>query len=502
MVDTASLYDPGATPPGSTRFSSVADWPAGESVHRLLRRLFRTLAGPEGPAPASGDPYLPYPQDVLRLTGALSAFGTARSASTAPVAVRFTAPGQLPRFLVVTAFRPPCPADDDAIMLYAADITQAEEAHAQLATERVQLHTLLDSLDTGILLTDGDFRALHINRRAAEWLGLPFPVPLSRIHVPALVRTVSERLVDPADFQRLVDLSRPGNRAAFRDLHFTDGTIRRMYFRPVYAGTERLGNLWVLENITDQYAVERALTERAEALAELADQRARFTSAVSHALRTPLTSIAGFAELLTTTEPGQLPTEEQQFAAGIQRNTALMQSLIEDLLLVSGLETGSLPLHIASLEVTHLLAGAAEEVRGTARSRDVRVEHLAPPRLPIRCDRDRLHHALVNVLKKAVRFAAEGSEVRMRAEAEADGSAWNITVHSGGLAVSESELDDLALGRLLDPSTGAADVLGLAVTRAVVEAHGGSLRAVRAQEGGITFLLRLPRGLKDPARRA
>ncbi|GAA1354457.1 PAS domain-containing sensor histidine kinase [Streptomyces beijiangensis] len=500
VVDAAAafLYDPDAMPRGSTRWSSVAHWLAGERVPHLLMRLFRTLAGPEGPAPENADPYRPYPQDVLRLTTALAAFSAARSASTVPVPVRFRAPGERPRFLVVTAFRPPYPLGSDTIMLYAADITESEEEHAQLATERVWLSTLLDSLDAGILFTDGAFHALHINRRAMDWLGLPFPSPPSGIDVAALVRTVSDRLIDPVGFHSLVDASRTGDRAEFRDLRFKDGSIRRMYFRPVYGRTERLGNLWMFENVTDRLAVERALTDRADALAELADQRARFTSAVSHALRTPLTSIAGFAELLSAAEPGQLPTEEQQFAGGIQRNTALMQSLIEDLLLVSGLDTRILPLRIEPMVMSALLASAAEEVRGTADLKGVRVEHLAPPRLQIRGDRDRLRRALVSILEKAVRSVGEGSPVTVRAEVDTGGSAWIISVRGVGRPVSEAELGDLALGRLLDPSTGAADVLGLAVARAVAEAHGGGLEVVRSEEDGITVLLRLPRGLKGP----
>ncbi|WP_329117258.1 PAS domain-containing sensor histidine kinase [Streptomyces sp. NBC_01465] len=500
MVDAAavSLYNPGTAPRATTRWSSVAHRFAGESVPDVLVRLFRQLAGPDGSAPWSTEPHHPFEQDAQQLAEVLAAFDSGRGESTVPFPVRFGAAGRRPRFLVVTAFRAPLPLEGDTVMLYAADITESQETHAQLATERVWLATLLDSIDASIVFTDGSFRLLHINRRATTWLGLPFPLTASDVDVHSLVRMFADRSDDPAGVRRLIDEARAQGRSGFRDFPFKDGTIRRVHFRPVYEGTERLGNLWIIENVTDRHAVERALTERADALAELVDQRARFTSAVSHALRTPLTSIAGFAELLTTAAPGQPPTEEQEFAAAIQRNTALMQSVIEDLLLVSGLDTRTLPLRIEPMTMTRLLASAVDEVRADAEGSGVRLEQEAPPRLQVRGDADRLRRALVSVVRKAVRAADAGSTVTVRAEVGTGGRTWEITVHATDRPVPQEELYDPALGRLQDPTSGTADVLGLAVARAVLEAHGGVLEVLRSGEDRVEVLLRLPRGLKGP----
>ncbi len=229
-------------------------------------------------------------------------------------------------------------------------------------------------------------------------------------------------------------------------------------------------------------------------LSELEDEerrRSRFISDVSHELRTPLTAIRGAAETLLD---GDMSDEdERQFLSTIARESERLTRLANDLLTLQRIEgaTGELPISRVDLGAVALRA-----IEGLAPLTDGRGVHVAldggaPPVLG---DRDRLQQVLGNLIDNASRMTPEGGVVSVRLSAE-NGSAV-VRVSDQGPGIPEADLPHI-FERFYRAQTSRARAsggagLGLAIVAAIVRAHGGTVAATSAADGGSVFTVSLP----------
>ncbi|MBO1333962.1 PAS domain-containing sensor histidine kinase [Streptomyces sp. VRA16 Mangrove soil] len=474
--DLYALYDPGRPPAFRTRRTVLVPWNPDVTVRAFAADVLGRLAGPGGPGAADVGVYRPYPEDLRRVEAALASFDPHCDESPEPLGLRFRADGKPPRILVLNLFAPPGRPGGRTVLVYAADVTAGQEQAGRAAAEHARLATLVDFLDFGVLFTDGKYRVYVFNQGAVRLFRVPDPVPGPGDDARLLRDHVARLTPDPDGFQALVERLRTRREATVRDFLFLDGRTVRMTFRPV--GDEH-GILWISEDITERLATERELAERAE-------ERSRFTESVTHALRTPLTSIAGYAELLAD---GELPDQERRFAASIRQKAYVMQHLIEDLLLVTGLDTRSLPLHLAPMPLDRLVSDAVGEHRETAAERGVELRHSCPARVLVHCDGQRLHRVLSELVERAVRHTPRGGTVTVRAAVDGARDGWTVSVLDTGGCVPEHPRPPLP--QPSDPEF--ATALGRAVAGAVAQAHGGSLSVDAVSRGGSQVTLRLPR---------
>lgn len=205
---------------------------------------------------------------------------------------------------------------------------------------------------------------------------------------------------------------------------------------------------------------------------------------ILHELRTPLTTLRGYIDLMAR-KPGS------DLAAGrlaVMRDQCLrIERLLED---VRGLasETGASPLRIGRVDARALL----EAARGAAAPRfvaaEVDLEIEAPDGLATDCDRERVLEVLDNLLGNALRFAPAGSSVVLGAVDA--GGAVVLSVDDAGPGVPEAEREHIFERGVTTGGGGSG--LGLPVSRALAEAHGGALEVTGAPGGGARFLLTLP----------
>ncbi len=238
-----------------------------------------------------------------------------------------------------------------------------------------------------------------------------------------------------------------------------------------------------------------------EQLRDLDTAKTNFLSAVSHELRTPLTSIAGYVEMVRDGDGGQLPPGADAMLAVVDRNTTRLQGLIEDLLTLSRIESGTFRVSRADVVVTDVLALAVECIRPAADSGGVAL-HAAgvdssdaeAEGVVVHADPVQVERALLNLVSNAVKFTPPGGRVDVSVRAEGD---WVVVeVADTGIGIPAAEQDALFsrffrasnATALAIPGTG----LGLMIVRTVVELHGGELQ-VRSVEGeGTTVSVRLP----------
>lgn len=263
----------------------------------------------------------------------------------------------------------------------------------------------------------------------------------------------------------------------------------------------------VLNSLDDAYTrLER--TNEALALAQEAAARAyrfktEFVANVSHELRTPLNLIVGFSEMMATAPESYggtpLPSAYRGDVMAIYRNARHLSDLIDDVLDLSRIEAGRMPLIREEVDLAEIVREAADMVRGLAEARGLRLEVDTPDGLPkLRLDRTRIRQVLLNLLTNATRFTEEGW---IRAQIRVRGQEISVTVEDSGRGIAPDRIGGAfeAFGQLEDGQAREGSGLGLAVSKRFIELHGGRMW-IESEVGRGTrvgFAFPLPEGEKE-----
>lgn len=242
----------------------------------------------------------------------------------------------------------------------------------------------------------------------------------------------------------------------------------------------------------DQLAIEAA---EARIKAETEQVRNTLLTGVSHDLKTPLAAIAGAgSSLLESTSLDE--TTRRQLAETVVDEATRLNRLLENILQMSRIESGAAAPARQWHVVEELVGSALQRVRRTLEGRRVEIEIAADLPL-ISVDGLLLEQVLVNLLDNAVRYSPGGEPIQVTAGN--DGAWLRIAVADRGPGIPPGEAERIFekfyRGRH-DPDAARGSGLGLAICRAIVEAHGGTIRAANRPDGGAEFVVRLP---LDPA---
>jgi signal transduction histidine kinase len=239
----------------------------------------------------------------------------------------------------------------------------------------------------------------------------------------------------------------------------------------------------------------RHAAEIADRLRELDQMKDTFLVSVSHELRTPLSSIVGYLEVLLEGDYDAGTT--RRFLSVMRRNSDRLLRLVEELLLVSRLTEKGLELDREDLDLTEALRGALEGVREQAEQRDVRLIDRSTGPVAARGDGRRLGQALGHLLDNAVKFTDAGGEVVVQAHR---GDQPGVTIADTGMGIAEKDLphvfEHFYRGKAAEVMAVPGPGLGLAIVRAIVDAHQGTVRLQSEPGVGTTAELH-----RDPAGR-
>ncbi|HET6614951.1 MAG TPA: HAMP domain-containing sensor histidine kinase [Dehalococcoidia bacterium] len=220
---------------------------------------------------------------------------------------------------------------------------------------------------------------------------------------------------------------------------------------------------------------------------------------VSHELKTPLTSIQGFSQAMLD---GAAQDEEsaRDSARIINEEANRMRALVEDLLLLSQIETGQVLMQHTHVDLGALLEHMMERFQFAVRDGDIRTG-VSIGHLPmVHGDARRLEQVFSNLMENAVRHTPPGGSIDLSARVEQDGSV-AVSVHNSGSHIPAEDLPrvferffqvDRARAR-----KGGSSGLGLSIVSEIVEAHGGTVRAVSSAETGTEFIVTLPPATRD-----
>jgi signal transduction histidine kinase len=244
-----------------------------------------------------------------------------------------------------------------------------------------------------------------------------------------------------------------------------------------------------------------AFNEMAEELQRRAGERDRldrvkdeFVLTASHELRSPLTSVQGFAELLML-ERGMLSPHQVETVEVILDNTRHLVHLINDLLDLARSDAGRLTIRSVPTDAGALVEDAARTMRAQIDARGQSLALEVEPRLPpIEVDRDRIRQILVNLLTNANEYCPRGAKIGV--EARCDGADVTIEVNDDGPGIPAQQLEHIferfTRGDAGETQRVGGTGLGLAISKSLVELHGGTIEATSAVGEGSTFRIRLP----------
>ena len=239
-----------------------------------------------------------------------------------------------------------------------------------------------------------------------------------------------------------------------------------------------------------------ALSRANQRAAQASAQKTRFFSHMTHELRTPLTAIHGAVSLLAS---GKLPLPSKQSGELLQnalRNCQRLQWIINDMLDLKKLESGTVALSREPLALSALLAEAADGVQHFAQHYgiDLCIDNRVGTAVCVRGDRVRLQQVLVNLLSNAIKYSPDRGRVTVNAFLVDD--TVRVEVIDQGEGVSEDKLDvvfeefgqDKPSPRSGIPSTG----LGLSISKQIIDRHGGRIGCLNLATGGCCFFIELP----------
>ncbi|MDQ3678865.1 MAG: ATP-binding protein, partial [Actinomycetota bacterium] len=331
-------------------------------------------------------------------------------------------------------------------------------AGERIEAQRQRLATTIASLGDGLVICDAQDRVTALNPRASELVpGLRIGSPAHGPQIPL------PQLSDALAGEVLVE--HEATTIAITAAHL--------------AGPDA-GVVWTLRDITERARLERAKSD--------------FVATASHELRSPLTSIKGFIELLGATNTENLTERQLEFIRIALGSTDRLVDLVNDLLDVARIEAGHFEIHPRSTDLRQTVEEVAELMQ--PRLLDKRQElivDIREPRPPALADPARVRQIVTNLVTNAHQYTAEGGRITVRLEG--DGATTRIVVSDTGRGMSPEEVErvfDRFFRGAADEPRGPGTGLGLSIVKSLIDMHGGTIDVESTLGTGTTFAVALP----------
>lgn len=377
------------------------------------------------------------------------------------------------------------------------DATESLDLERQFdALIRVQRATL-DNLAEAVAVFGSNGRARLFNPAFAKMWQLSPEALQKQPHI-SLVQEWCLPLYDDAETWHALNVaitSIDSRAATVLRFDRKDGSVLDCMTTPLPDGA----TLVTFQDVTDSVNVERVLRERNEAL-EAADQmKANFVHHVSYELRSPLTTIIGFAHFLSDPSTGPLTLKQSEYLSYITSSTNALLALINNILDLATIDAGAMTLDLGPVDVRKAIESATAGIQDRLITDQIRLDVERSDPLPLfTADERRVVQVLYNLLANAAGFSPQNSTIKLRAFQQ-DGQMVFVVADQGPGIPPEAQVK--VFGRFETIANGSRHRgagLGLSLVRSFVELHGGKVVIESQQDRGTTVTCIFP---LDPAMR-
>lgn len=350
----------------------------------------------------------------------------------------------------------------DKIFLQSQTITDNMRS---LEQQRNIMRLIMENLQEGVILTDQAYGIAGLNLRAAHFLGAGQTQEVLQRNLKELLPDVSWDTLQHIDSACDVKLTRADR-------------LYLLTIQPVYKDDDFYGMLFIIDDVTEQ--------EHREQL------RREFTSNVSHELKTPLTSISGFAEVLST---GIFKNKDDviHFGTLIRKEALRLLQMIEEIMHLARIEDGKRPIHPERLRLSGLIQDIVEFMEPVLMEKKVTV-HCTMDDTEVWADRGLFREMIMNLLDNAVKYNWPGGHVYI--DVRHDGHKAFFVIRDTGIGIPEDKQQRVFERFYRADSSRSRKIkgtgLGLAIVKHIVEQHHGTIALSSKENEGTTITVTLP----------
>jgi signal transduction histidine kinase len=371
------------------------------------------------------------------------------------------------------------PLPDGGLLLIFEDRTEqvllSSARDTLLRVRTATFDNLFESI--GVFAADG---RLHLwNSRFRTIWGVAEEALAAHPRIDDLMQQVQSRLAKPHQANIVRELVRAATverKQRGGHVGFADGRTFEFAAIPLPDGNA----LFTMLDVTDSRRMEQLLRDRNEALEQADQVKTAFVTNMSYELRTPLTSIAGFAEMMAQGYAGELTDTAKDYVGGIMQSTSRLSMLIDNVLDMTQSEAGTLAIERKPVKLAEVAQASAARLKDDAAGKGIDlVVDLQDSLGDVTGDARRIGQALDHLLENAVRYCGQGARILLHGDGTADKA--RLVVSDNGPGIDKTK-----------PSDGAG--MGLPLAQRLAEAHGGALRLLSEPGQGTMAALEFPRG--------
>jgi PAS domain S-box-containing protein len=343
--------------------------------------------------------------------------------------------------------------------------TASLQKRAQISeAERTRLESVFNNIQDCVMILDQDNKILLVNPAMCKLFGLD--------RKSALGKSVEDAITHP-ELLSLISQRDTDDPLKYHEISFPDGRVGNAQITAIHD----VGYAVTMQDITHLKETDRIRTE--------------FINTVSHDLRSPLTSVIGYAELVERT--GSLNDHQREFLNRIQDGVQHITTLINDLLDMGSLDAG-LDTRREYVQLEGILRYTLEMLQGQIKSKRIQVQTDIAPSMPaLRANPIRLRQVLDNVVGNAIKYSRANGEVKISVHAEGDQVILQVADEGPGISPADQPhiFDKFYRGRNISSEI-AGSGLGLAIVKSIVESHQGRIWLESVEGKGSSFFIVLP----------
>lgn len=342
---------------------------------------------------------------------------------------------------------------------------QINKQVSRLQLEKDRIDTLIQNMSEGFIMLDMDKNMLMCNHSASKYLGTDSE------------GTVGESLISFSRNEVLcecVDKAFSGERSSNEGN--INGRVLQIIASPVYSNSEQKGVICLIIDISAKRKAEK--------------MRREFTANVTHELKTPLTSISGYAEII---ESGIVAPEDiERFAGKIHKESGRLLSLIGDIIELSELDENTRPVNYDKVDLSGLSREVAEDLHTNAKKHEVVIKVNAEDKILINGNRNQLYELVYNLCDNAIRYNRKGGNVTVTVKKEDENAVLSVADTGIGIPLKHQKRVFERFYRVdksRSKETGGTG-LGLAIVKHIAERHDGTI-TLKSNENGTVFTFKV-----------